>query len=305
MGSKVIRLGRMNRLLRLNRGAIVTWGKHLGRPMSKTTFVASDGAAYELFMGRWTDRLAKPFLSFAGVGSETTTGAHLLDVGCGTGRLTFAAAREAPQFAKLIGVDLSESFLAYATAHSTDDRICFENGDACRLAYPDSTFDQVISSLALDLIPEPELAAAEMCRVTKPGGIVAATVWHLRGGVGAIMMCFDIAAALDPTAAMSRHDACASSLERPDGLAALWRAVGLGAVEEVPITIQMGCADFADYWASFTGGQGRLGSYVAGLSEERRARLQDEVFKAYCAGDKDGSRSFSATAWAVRGVVPG
>src|SRR3954447_26789290 len=177
-----------------------------------------------------------------------------------------------------------------------------ESGDACRLAYPDSTFDRVISSLALDLIPDPERAAAEMRRVTKPGGIVAATVWHLRGGVGAIMMCFAIAAALDPAAAAPRHDACASPLERPGGLSALWRAVGLEGVEEVPITVQMKCADFADYWASFTGGQGRLGSYVAGLSKDKRVRLQDEVCKAYCAGDEDGPRSFSATAWAVRGV---
>jgi SAM-dependent methyltransferase len=271
--------------------------------MSTSTFVASDGAAYERFMGRWTDRLAEPFLAFAKIGPETLSGGHLLDVGCGTGRLTFAAARRAPQLAKLVGVDLSESFLTYAKARSTDGRISFESGDACRLTYPDTTFDRVISSLALDLIPEPEPAAAEMRRVTKPGGVVAATIWHLRGGVGAIMMCFYIAAALDPAAGASRRDACASPLERPGGLSALWRSVGLEAVEEVPITIQMQCADFADYWPSFTGGQGRLGSYVAGLPHERRARLQDEVRQAYCAGDKDGPRSFSATAWAVRGLV--
>ena len=72
----------------------------------------------------------------------------------------------------------------------------------------------------------------------------------------------------------------------------------------MPLTIPMECADLADYWASFTGGQGRLGGYVAGLPDEQRARLQDEVRKAYCAGDADGPRSFSATAWAVKGVVP-
>src|SRR3954447_26459057 len=244
--------------------------------MSATTFVASDGAAYEVFMGRWTERLAEPFLVFAGIGPETAAGGHLLDVGCGTGRLTLAAARRAPQLAKLVGVDLSERFLAYAKTRSTDSRISFENGDACRLTYPDGTFDRVISSLALDLIPEPERTASEMRRVTKPGGIVAATVWHLRGGVGAIMMCFDIAAALDPAAGRARHDACASPLERPGRLSALWRAAGLEAVEEVPITIQMECTEFADYWASFTGGQGRLGGYVAGLSDEKRVRLQEE-----------------------------
>src|SRR4051794_31812358 len=114
-------------------------GKHLGWVMSTKSFIASDGAAYELFMGRWTDRLAEPFLAFAGVGPETVPGGHVLDVGCGTGRLTFAAARSAPQLARLVGVDLSESFLAYARTRSTDARTCFENGDACRLAYPDSS----------------------------------------------------------------------------------------------------------------------------------------------------------------------
>ena len=57
--------------------------------MSRTTFVASHGAAYERFMGRWTERLAEPFLAFAKIGPETLSGGHLLDVGCGTGRLTF------------------------------------------------------------------------------------------------------------------------------------------------------------------------------------------------------------------------
>ena len=54
--------------------------------LAKSNYHASDGAAYELFLGRWTKRLAQPVLAFAEFAPEGT----LLDVGTGTGSLAFA-----------------------------------------------------------------------------------------------------------------------------------------------------------------------------------------------------------------------
>ena len=74
-------------------------------------FVASDPAAYEVYMGRWTRRIAAPFLEFVGVRS----GHRVLDVGCGTGIITAAAADLG---ATVVGLDPAEPYLEFARSHS-------------------------------------------------------------------------------------------------------------------------------------------------------------------------------------------
>ncbi len=64
--------------------------------------MAADGDGYELQMGRWSRRLAEPFLDFVG----TANGESVLDVGCGTGRLAFALTEKC-QVKHLCGVDVS------------------------------------------------------------------------------------------------------------------------------------------------------------------------------------------------------
>jgi hypothetical protein len=70
------------------------------------------------------------------------------------------------------------------------------------------------------------------------------------------------------------------------------------------ITFRMDYDNFDDYWCPLLGGQGPIGSYVAGLAGHLQARLEAAVRAAYCVGAPDGPRAMSATAWAVRGIVP-
>ena len=69
-------------------------------------YAADDPASYETTMGRWSRRLAAPFLGFAGVGGIAVRRA--LDVGCGTGSLAFALADAAPD-AAVTGIDYSRA----------------------------------------------------------------------------------------------------------------------------------------------------------------------------------------------------
>jgi len=126
-------------------------------------FLATDPDVYEHFMGRWSARLAEPFLEFAGV----KPGYRVLDVGCGTGTISLALAKRG---AKTVGLDVSEPYLAGARRLRSHPNVTYEHGDACHLQYSTASFDACVSTLAIDVIPEVDLVAAEMRRVTRPGG---------------------------------------------------------------------------------------------------------------------------------------
>ena len=95
-----------------------------------TIYNARDAGNYERLMGRWSRRLAPLFIEHAGIAE----GDKLLEVGCGTGSLTFALA-EAGRFARLTAIDQSEVYLAAAQAKNRDPRIHLEQGDGCALRF--------------------------------------------------------------------------------------------------------------------------------------------------------------------------
>jgi hypothetical protein len=117
-------------------------------------------------------------------------------------------------------------------------------------------------------------------------------------------MFWDTAAALDPQAGRARDRLFSATLAAPGGLAKLFADAGFVDVQSDSITIRMEYGNFDDFWQPLLGGQGPVGTYVAELPSDLRARIKDGVRRAYCAGSPDGERSLCATAWAVRGSVP-
>ena len=264
-----------------------------------STFIAADGDGYELSMGRWSRRLAERFLDFAGAGD----GEKVLDVGCGTGSLSFALAARAPR-STITGIDFSQAYVDFAKRKNRQARLTFETGDACAMPYGDKTFDRVLSLLVLHYVREPKKAIAEMRRVARPGATVAATVWDARGGYVGNRIFFDTAAALDPGAETNRTRYYTHPMTRPGELAAAWREAGFEDVREDYLTIRMEYADFADYWKPVTGRDGPLAAYVNSLADAPRERFRTALEAAYRGGEADGPRSFAASAWAVAGTAP-
>ena len=255
-----------------------------------------DANAYDRLMGRWSRRLAPLLIGFGGLAD----GERIVDVGCGTGSLTFALPAAA-NVTRVVGIDATEPFITAARARNTSPRITFDIGDARALPYADASFDRAYSSLVLHFIPDAARAVAEMRRVVRPGGTVAGAVWDSYGGQTFTRILWDIAGVLDPALVRPYF----RSLNGPGEMAEAWRAAGLTKVEEASLTIRMEFASFEDYWAPFATGEGPHGKYVVELSEPARETLKEHVRRAYVANRPDGPRSMVCVAWACRGTVPG
>src|SRR5438270_13616683 len=265
-----------------------------------TVYNARDAGNYERLMGRWSRCLAPLFIAHAGVAE----GEEVLEIGCGTGSLTFALA-EAARFARLTAIDQSAVYLAAAQAENHDPRIHLELGDGCALHFADASFDRTLSMLVLpSVLPEPEQMVAEMRRVTRPGGVVAAAFWDTPGGTPHQRMFWDTAAALDDSAGSARDNTLSRPACAPGELERIWAEAVVVEVAERSLLIRMDFTDFADYWAPFASGEGGLGAYVATLDDARRGRLEHHLRAAFLTGRPDGERSFVAVALSCRGRVP-
>src|SRR5579883_324840 len=110
-------------------------------------------------------------------------GAELLDVGCGAGQLSLIAARAG---ARVTGCDIAANWLVQARRSAAAEglTVVFEEGDAESLPYGNATFDAVVSLIGAMFAPRPELVAAELTRVCRPGGIIAMANWTPGGFVG-------------------------------------------------------------------------------------------------------------------------
>jgi arsenite methyltransferase len=117
---------------------------------------------------------------FAGIGNPHAIaplpiGATVLDVGCGAGMDLLLAARHVGPSGTAIGVDMTDPMRACAIAGAAAcglANVDVRAGDATRLPVEDASVDVVISNGVLNLVPQKDLALAEIRRALKPGGRV-------------------------------------------------------------------------------------------------------------------------------------
>ena len=256
------------------------------------------GDSYERYMGRWSRLLAPRYATFAGV----RDGQRVLDVGTGTGSVATTLESMLPG-SEITGVDLSAGFIAYAKKNAKSPRLSFEVGDGQALRFSNETFDQTMSLLVINFIPDHEKALAEMRRVTRAPGVVSACAWDYGDGMESLRIFWDEAVALDPSAA-PKHER-SMKLTREGELGALWRKTGLREIREQPLVIEQAFSSFDDYWGPFLKGTGPGGAYVASLSAAQRGALEAQLRSRLLGGRQDGAFTLKARAWCVKGEVPG
>lgn len=254
----------------------------------------SNANAYEAYVGRWSRPVAHQFLTWL----AAAPGQTWLDLGAGTGILTEVILQQtAPS--RVLGVDLSPDYIAFARQRIHDERVEFRVEDAANLALETPQFDVAVAGLVLNFLPIPQDGIKSLVSAVKNGGVVAAYVWDYGGKMEMMRHFWDAATVVDPAAgemdAGQRFEIC-----KPDNLRAAFEAAGLNAVEVTPIDVETRFKDFDDFWLPFLGAQGSVSKYLRSLSDEMRTALRDQLQKQLPIGE-DGSITLTARAWAAKG----
>ena len=241
--------------------------------------------AYTRFMGVYSEPLAVRFVELL----DVQPGQRVLDVGCGPGVLTAQLAARIGA-AGVVAIDPSPPFVEAARHRIPGVEV--HEGSAEDLPFPDDDFDLTVAQLVVHFMSDPVAGLAEMARVTRPGGLVAANVWDHAGVSGPLTAFWRAVRDLDPQAI----DESARPGTREGHLAELFARAGLSDLPSGSITVTVGFDSFDEWWAPYEMGVGPAGSYVARLDERGRESLKQACLRYL----PQPPFEIDATAWTVR-----
>jgi len=262
--------------------------------MVETQIRFEDGLSYERYMGDWSRRVGTIFIDWLALPS----GLKWIDVGCGNGAFTeLIVERCAPN--EVRGIDPSEAQLDFARKRSAARLAKFDHGDAMALPFVPNTFDAAIMALVIFFVPDPAKGVAEMTRVVRPGGIVAAYAWDILGGgftlepIRIELRAMGIMPVDPPTVGASRIEA----------MREFWTGANLEAVETRQITVDRTFLNFEEFWDITVSGAPSLRPTFAAMSPADIELLKTRV-SARLPSDAAGRITYASRANAIRGRVP-
>jgi SAM-dependent methyltransferase len=257
----------------------------------------TSGADYDQWMGRWSRLLAHEFLKWL----RLPAGLQWIDVCCGSGIVTEAIVEGcAPE--KIAAVDASSAQIEFARPHRAHPNVTFEVADAMALPFEDASFDAAVCGLGLNYFPDPSRGVAEMRRVTRAGGTIAAYVWDYADGAKFLREFWDAAAIVDKDGSSfdqaRRFPACT-----PNGLRRHFESADLSdlAVHELNIVTHFSSFDL--YWSPLLTGQGSAPNYLASRDQQTRTAIREHLRNALPT-NSEGAIELPARAWTIRAHRP-
>lgn len=210
-------------------------------------------------------------------------GMKVLDLGSGTGYPALLGAQTVGATGRVTGMDLAEQMLAAADRKATRlglTNVSFKTGDVTSLPFEPNSFDAVTSRFCLMFLPEIPKAAAEIARVLKPGGWVAAAVWSapeknpsIGLSMAAIKQVIDLPPP-NPTAPGIFR------LANPGELAGLFQQAGLVDVTDQEFLAEWSYASAEEYYTSLMEIAAPVQNLMAKLTDAQKQDVKQRIIQA-------------------------
>ncbi len=211
------------------------------------------------------------------------SGMRVLDLGSGTGYPALLAAHTVGPSGGVLGLDLAEQMLAIARRKATAQglpNVMFRPGDATALPLESNSFDAVTSRFCLMFLPEIPKAAAEVARVLKPGGWVAAAVWSASEKNPSIGLSME---AIKQVVALPTPDPDAPGifrLAKPGDLAGMMHQAGLVDVTDQEFLAEWSYASEEEYYTSLMEIAAPVQNLMAKLSDGQKHEVKRRIMQA-------------------------
>ena len=210
-------------------------------------------------------------------------GLQVLDLGSGTGYPALLAGEVVGADGTVVGIDLAESMLAVASRKAKTlglQHVSFRTGDVTALPFDSGSMDSIISRFCLMFLPEIPRAAAEIARVLKPGGYVAAAVWSAPDKNPFIRIPMDVIKTITPLPPPDPEAPGIFRLARPGDLAGMFERAGLILLDDQEFTAEVTYATAEEFFLGLMDVAAPIQNLFAKLTPAQQAEAKRGIIKA-------------------------
>ncbi len=210
-------------------------------------------------------------------------GLHVLDLGSGTGYPALLAGEVVGAEGTVVGIDLAESMLAVATRKATTlglPQVSFRTGDVTSLPFESGSMDSIVSRFCLMFLPEIPKAVAEIARVLKPGGYIAAAVWSAPEKNPFIRIPMEVIKTITPLPPPDPEAPGIFRLARPGDLSGMFERAGLITLDDEEFTAEVTYATAEDFFRGLMDIAAPIQNLFAKLTPPQQREAEQGILKA-------------------------
>jgi ubiquinone/menaquinone biosynthesis C-methylase UbiE len=217
-------------------------------PKEAFKFTGEDAEYYDQYLG---PILFEPYAKYLVSQIDTTNVSSVLEIACGTGRVTRHLRKSLPASVKLLATDISNDMLAVAKREVDNTSIEFRAEDAQNLSFADNSFDLVVCQFGMMFLPDKAKGFSEIYRVLKPGGKFLTLTWDDTLNIPLCKLAVnDLVLPHFPDEDTTRFFV-PFAMHDPQKLEDLMRNAGFDNVEVKNVTLQSGPHEKADVVNAF------------------------------------------------------